>query len=318
MSDPKLFISYSWTSQDHEAWVIQLATYLEESGIHVILDKWDLKEGHDAHAFMEQMISDPEVKKVALICDKTYVEKANGRSGGVGTEAQIISAEIYRSQAQNKFVAIVKERNEHGEAYLPVYYSSRIYIDLSDAGTESENYEKLLRWVHDQPLHRRPARGKKPGFLAEEERTVSLGTSAQFRRAHSAVKANHENAGGAAVEYFTTLAEQLEKFRIADDSDSPFDEAVMRSIDDFLPYRNETIELFLTLALYRDTPEIFARSRSRAYFDKAKILLGVQTKDNLVPLIDGFNSGKLRLPRWEGNSFSPAELISFDSLATRP
>ena len=49
---PKLFISYSWSSPDHEQWVVKLATELRESGIDVILDKWDLKEGHDAHAFM--------------------------------------------------------------------------------------------------------------------------------------------------------------------------------------------------------------------------------------------------------------------------
>ena len=89
---PKLFISYSWTTPDHEAWVIRFATELCESGVDVILDKWGLKEGHDGHAFMEKMVSDPEIKKVALICDKEYVAKANNRSGGVGTETQIINA----------------------------------------------------------------------------------------------------------------------------------------------------------------------------------------------------------------------------------
>lgn len=34
---PKVFISYSWSSQEHEAWVIQLATDLEESGAHVLI-----------------------------------------------------------------------------------------------------------------------------------------------------------------------------------------------------------------------------------------------------------------------------------------
>ena len=58
MSNPKIFISYSWANQDHEAWVVQLATDLLESGIDVVLDKWDLKEGQDAHAFMERMVSD--------------------------------------------------------------------------------------------------------------------------------------------------------------------------------------------------------------------------------------------------------------------
>ena len=85
MSTPTLFISYSWSSPQHEQWVVELATALRESGIDVILDKWDLKEGHDAFAFMERMVSDPAVEKVAIISDQVYSERADGRSGGVGT-----------------------------------------------------------------------------------------------------------------------------------------------------------------------------------------------------------------------------------------
>ncbi|MFH1891218.1 MAG: SEFIR domain-containing protein [Candidatus Zixiibacteriota bacterium] len=81
MAAPKLFVSYSWTSPDHEAWVLQLSTDLRESGVDVILDKWDLKEGHDAHAFMEKMVTDPEIRKVILVCDKGYVDKTDGRRG---------------------------------------------------------------------------------------------------------------------------------------------------------------------------------------------------------------------------------------------
>ncbi|WON73494.1 SEFIR domain-containing protein [Nitrosospira sp. Is2] len=213
MCNPKLFISYSWTSQDHEAWVVQLATDLRESGIDVILDKWDLKEGHDAHVFMERMVSDPEIKKVALICDKVYVQKADGRSGGVGTETQIISPEIYSSQAQDKFVAVVKERDDEGKACLPAYYRSRIYIDFSDAGTAGENFEKLIRWVYEQPLYRKPGLGQKPGFLSEEQRQVSLGTSSRQKRALDAIKNGRGNSDAVTIEYLTTLANELEKFR---------------------------------------------------------------------------------------------------------
>jgi hypothetical protein len=53
---PKLFVSYSWSSPEHEQWVIDLATQLRESGVDVILDKWDLKEGHDSIAFTKQLI----------------------------------------------------------------------------------------------------------------------------------------------------------------------------------------------------------------------------------------------------------------------
>ena len=49
---PRAFISYSWSSDAHEAWVMEFAAELVESGIDVVLDKWSLREGDDAHAFM--------------------------------------------------------------------------------------------------------------------------------------------------------------------------------------------------------------------------------------------------------------------------
>ena len=80
--NPRLFISYSWSTPEHEQWVLNLAEELVENGVDVVFDKWDLKEGHDAFAFMEKMVTDPEIKKVAIICDKTYCEKADDRRGG--------------------------------------------------------------------------------------------------------------------------------------------------------------------------------------------------------------------------------------------
>jgi hypothetical protein len=81
--NPKAFISYSWSSQEHEKWVLDLATQLRENGVDVTIDKWDLKEGHDAIKFMEKMVTDPEIKKVIIVLDRTYADKADGRKGGV-------------------------------------------------------------------------------------------------------------------------------------------------------------------------------------------------------------------------------------------
>ena len=254
MAGPRLFVSYSWSSPDHETRVLRLATDLRESGVDVILDKWDLREGHDAHAFMEKMVTDPEIKKVVLVCDKAYVEKTDERTGGVGTEAQIISPEIYEKQDQDKFVAIVTERDEHGKLYLPVYYRSRTYIDMSDPSTVAENFEKLLRWVHGQPLHKKPALGDKPAFLSQEEDAIALVTSARHRRAMDAVKNNRDHAIPALAEFFAGLSTEMEKLRLDPNAD-PFDEAVVQSIDSFLPYRNEAIELIIALALHLDIPE---------------------------------------------------------------
>nr|VFJ54886.1 MAG: hypothetical protein BECKFW1821A_GA0114235_105026 [Candidatus Kentron sp. FW]VFJ67187.1 MAG: hypothetical protein BECKFW1821B_GA0114236_11272 [Candidatus Kentron sp. FW] len=46
--------------------ILNLATELCVSGVDAILDKWDLKEGHDAVAFMEKMATDLEIKKCCL------------------------------------------------------------------------------------------------------------------------------------------------------------------------------------------------------------------------------------------------------------
>jgi hypothetical protein len=193
---PKVFISYSWTTQEHMQWVIDLATELRDNGVDVILDKWDLREGHDAIAFMERMVIDPEIRKVVLVCDRMYKEKTDGRSGGVGTEAQIISPEIYSKQDQNKFVAVLPERDEQGKAFLPAYYKSRIYIDLSNSSSYGENLEQLLRWVFNKPLHVKPSIGKMPAFLAETD-LPSLQTATLFRRSIDAIRQNKAHAGGA-------------------------------------------------------------------------------------------------------------------------
>ncbi len=47
MITPKIFVSYSWTNKDHEKWVVNLAERLMSDGIDIIIDKWELKEGHD-------------------------------------------------------------------------------------------------------------------------------------------------------------------------------------------------------------------------------------------------------------------------------
>ncbi len=53
---------------------------------------------------MEQCVTDNKIHRVIIICDKSYVEKANYRNGGVGDETMIISPEIYSEAKQEKFI----------------------------------------------------------------------------------------------------------------------------------------------------------------------------------------------------------------------
>ena len=255
MSPPRLFISYSWSSQDHEFWVINLATQLRESGVDVILDKWELKEGHDSIAFMEKMVTDPAIEKVVVISDKKYAEKADGRAGGVGTETQIISREVYEKQDQNKFVAILPERDREGKPYLPTYYKGRIYIDLSSPDNYASEFERLVRWVFDKPLHVKPEIGKAPAFL-EEDSAKSLGTSAAFRRCIDALKNGKPFAEGAVDEYLTLFSENLERFRVVLDDSKDKDEQIADNIEAFAPYKNEFAQVILAVAQYASSDDI--------------------------------------------------------------
>lgn len=263
MSNPKLFISYSWSNHDHEQLVLQIATELTESGVDVILDKWSLKEGHDAYAFMEKMVTDSEIQKVAIISDKTYAEKADGRSGGVGTETQIISREVYEKQEQDKFVVVVTERDEAGKPYLPTYYKSRIYIDLSEPDAYAENFEKLIRWVYNKPLFVKPEIGKKPSFLEESE-SVFLGTTSIFKRTVDSIKNDKSVALGCFDEYLKLFSENLERFRVRD-VEGEIDDAIINNIESFVPSRNEYIQLIITVAQYK--PELEFGERTHRFIE---------------------------------------------------
>lgn len=245
VAEPSVFISYSWSSPEHEAWVVALAIELVGSGVRVILDKWDLRPGGDAHLFMERMVNDRAVSKVIMVCDKLYKDKADARRGGAGTEAQILSPELYSSRENSKFCAVAREVDDAGKPFLPTFYASRIYIDMSDDSLRSERLEEVIRWIFDKPLLVRPQLGPRPFYLDARD-DLELHTSGRARRAMDAVR-NHKPFWKAALqEYCTTLRDGFEKLRIPAGDD--FAERFQESITAFLPYRNEMLSVVRTVA----------------------------------------------------------------------
>lgn len=160
-----VFISYSWTNESHEKWVLNLANRLIRDGIQVILDKWDLKEGQDIYNFMEQMVKSDKIDKVLIVCDKGYKEKAEKRKGGVGTETEIITPEIYNNVNQEKFIPIVAEVDCGNNPYIPTYIRTRVYIDLSSSDKFEKGYEKLIRNLYQKPKYQKPNLGTPPHWL---------------------------------------------------------------------------------------------------------------------------------------------------------
>lgn len=211
MENPKVFISYSWHPEKNKIWVQRLAERLIQDGVNVKLDVWDLKHGHDKYVFMEQMVKDPDIKKVLVICNEDYARKADDRTGGVGTESTIMSSDIYSLAEQTKFIPILVEK-KNGEPCLPTFLKSRMYIDMSSNDIYELGYDQLLRDIYEKPLLRKPALGKMPSYLEADE-PVLLSTAQEQRMLKEKV-AESTNLQTWIAKYCDKLIESLDQFKV--------------------------------------------------------------------------------------------------------
>lgn len=180
ISRPKVFISYSQSSPGHQERVRLWAERLLQDGIEVVLDIYDLKEGHDKYSFMERMVTDPEITHVLVICDRAYAEKADAKRAGVGTESQIISREVYEKVQQSKFIPIACEFSESGEPFLPVFLRSRMWINFSSSEAANENWEQLVRALYGKPAFQKPSVGAAPAYITSVDSAPSNPATGKF------------------------------------------------------------------------------------------------------------------------------------------
>lgn len=158
---PRVFISYSWTSDEYKRYVADLVYSLRNRGVDTVFDSYDLLPGNDKYVFMEQIVNDPDIDKVLILCDKGYKEKADKRTGGVGDETFIITPEVYGKVKQNKFIPVVMERGNNNESYIPAYLKSLMYVDM----TEATGFDNLLRAIYGMPEYEKPPLGNPPAFV---------------------------------------------------------------------------------------------------------------------------------------------------------
>jgi hypothetical protein len=157
---PRALISYSWEDSEHQQWIAKFAERLQgESGVEIIFDGWHLKPGDDKLHFMEEAVADSNFGVV--VCTPTYAERSNRRQGGVGYESMVITAELAEQILTNKFIPVLRKGT--WSSSMPIYLKSRMGVNLSDEPYEEDEYEKLLRVLHGQPIPPPPL-GKRPDF----------------------------------------------------------------------------------------------------------------------------------------------------------
>lgn len=150
-------MSYSHDGEEHEDWVLKLATRLRGNGVDVCLDRWDVSLGGNLSLFMERAASDDY--RVVAVVTETYSRKCDDRRGGAGVEAQMLSSRLYEQLDSNAVIPII--RNNPG-AVMPAFLSGRRWEDFRDASLDESAYERLLRDIHGVPVDAVPPLGPNP------------------------------------------------------------------------------------------------------------------------------------------------------------
>lgn len=247
---PRVFISYAWGTEEYNEKVILFATDLKRDGIEVVFDRWQLKEGNDTYAFMEKSVTDESITNVLVLLDPQYAKKADERAGGVGTETQIISSEVYNKVSQRKFLPIVFERDSEGNVCKPRYMAGLLHFDFTKEESYDNEYQRLVRTLYGIDTLKEPELGSAPSWL-EESPKISYKSKVSedfFKRSE-----NSELKKKRYVEKLNELSTNFISFEFADE--------------------NNAIESYKEITVYRD--EFLILLKSADYIDDGcKTLVG--------------------------------------------
>lgn len=142
---PKAFISYSWDDDPHKRWVLELATRLRADGVNVTLDQWHLQPGDQLPAFMERAVRENDY--VLIVCTPFYADRSNRRVGGVGYEGDIMTAEVFTTRNERKFIPIWRLGADWNAA-APTWLVAKYRIDLRGNPYPEAQYQDLLTTLH--------------------------------------------------------------------------------------------------------------------------------------------------------------------------
>lgn len=192
---PIAFLSYSWDSPAHVAWVHALATRLVSHGVYVVLDEWDTSFGEDLTVFMDKA-GDKRFRVLAVITP-TYAQKANEVEGGVGYERRILSASVMKDLTSARIIPVLRD---NAEADMPAFLGSAKYVDLRAEPYSETEFHRLLRELYGMPATPRPPLGSNPFTGSSDEDAAIALRNSPARYVHPAARGEvsfpYENNSG--------------------------------------------------------------------------------------------------------------------------
>jgi tetratricopeptide (TPR) repeat protein len=151
---PKVFISYSHDSDEHEDRVLDLAEHLVEDGIDVALDRFVHPPPSSWPLWMETEMDAADY--IVVVCSRGYLAKVQrkvkrGTGKGIKWESLLSYQQIYDNDSNSaKFIPVLLEGGEYKHIPKPMRGGNHYKPN------QSSEYEKLLRHISNQPETPKP------------------------------------------------------------------------------------------------------------------------------------------------------------------
>jgi TIR domain len=145
----RVFISHTSKSPEATEWVKSLALYLIDQGIQARLDGFHLRRGMDLQQWMCNELA--MARKVVVVCDEAYKQKADGRLGGVGWETMIIQGDLAALPPDSTKYQVVVRASEM-EKGLPIYLRTRYAFHAPGPVQEQTFRQELVKELLDLPI----------------------------------------------------------------------------------------------------------------------------------------------------------------------
>lgn len=140
--EKKIFISYSWDSEDHKKWIDRLANDLN-ANFNVEYDK-NLKVGINPFTYMKHNIVSSDY--VIVVFTPKYLNKVNSeKDTGVKYEFSIIEEDLFRTISIGKYLPILRDGSK--KSSIPKSMQDAIYINFSDDKSYTQNLNEIIEKI---------------------------------------------------------------------------------------------------------------------------------------------------------------------------
>jgi tetratricopeptide (TPR) repeat protein len=154
---PKVFISYSHDSDEHNDRVLALADRLLDDGLEVVLDEFVSPPPANWPRWMEDEMESSDF--IIVVCSRNYMDKVRrrvkpGEGKGIKWESLLSYQDIYDNDSNSsKFIPVLLEGGEY--EHIPKPMRGGNHYRASD----DKEYERLFRHITSEPENPKGERG---------------------------------------------------------------------------------------------------------------------------------------------------------------